>query len=80
MKSLKINFEKQNLEKIRCDGEYDIPNFFFRNLKSDIMNVLKKYSSFDEKDFLIKVKVLKGNKYVFLIDCLAQSILIDNNI
>ncbi len=80
MKSLKSNIEKHVLEFAGCEAEYEIPVFFFRNLKSDIMNVLKKYSSFDEKDFLIKVKVLKGNKYVFLIDCLAESILIGNYI
>lgn len=80
MKSLKYNLKEEDFVKLGCSEEYDIPSFFFRNLKSDIMNVLKKYSSFDERNFSIKVKVLKGNKYVFLIDCLAQSILIDNNI
>lgn len=80
MKDLKIEKMKNELILSLTENEFDIPGYFFRNLKNDIANVLKKYSYFDEKNLTLKVKVLKDNKYIFLIDCLADSVLIDNNI
>lgn len=80
MKSLRSENIKQELLSSFIEFECEVPSFFFKNLKSDIINVMRKYADFDENNLLIKVKVLKGNKYIFMIDCLSDSIVINNNL
>ena len=74
MKNLNKELLKEELKSSIAHDKYDLPIFICKNLKIDLINVFKRYLSFEEEDLKLSVKLLKNNKYYFEIECFADNI------
>lgn len=78
MKNLSKEIIKNEIEKKIVYDKYDLPVYVCKNLKTDIINVFKRYGIFDEENLKLNVKVLSSNKYIIQIDCLAYNFFYSN--
>ena len=62
-----------------CCEDNEVPMFLVKNLTQDLMFVFKRYVSFNECDFDVKIKILKGNKYMLEVKCLTDFLLVNDN-
>ena len=76
MRSMNKENIKNDVLKAIANDKYDLPIFVCKNLKGEVLNLFKKFIKFDEKDFLMRMKVLSSGKFVIEIECLTNGFLI----
>lgn len=74
MKSLNRKNLIKNFNEMEFMDSSELSSMFVRNLSQDLQIVLKKYASINSECFSLKIKILKNNKYVILVDCLADNL------
>lgn len=63
-----------------CCDEIEISKFLIKNLMQDLRPVLKRYISLNDSDFNVKIKLLKGDRYLIEVKCLTDFLLVSDNI
>ena len=80
MKNLSKKLLANNLSDMSMMDETEIPLFLIKNLKQDLENLFRRYVDFKEDNLKIKIKILSNNKYVIMVDCLADFMMTKYNI
>lgn len=74
MKSLNRKNLMQSFNEMEIMDSLEISSMFIKNLTQDLQIVFKKYAVVNDNCFSLKIKVLKNNKYIILVDCLAENL------
>lgn len=76
MKSLNKSEIKKQIKQSIIFDKYELPIILMGNLKTELVNVLKKYVKVSEKDVSFSVKIINGEKYKIEVNCLSNGFFI----